>query len=779
MKEFKRDRKEYHAVGKCIPKKDSDQLLLGKPVFMDDIIPKDCLIVKLLRSPHAHAIIEEINTAAAMKVPGIVAVYTWKDVPQRRFSIAGQTFPEPSPYDRLILDQRVRSVGDAVAIVAGETEKAVDKALRVIKVKYQVLEPVLDFRKALDNPVLVHPEDNWMSHGNTGDVKRNLLHHEEDAHGDVEAVLADCEEVIEHSWRIKAAQQGYMETIRAYCEIDRYGRLHCISSTQIVFHIRRILANALGISKSMVRAEKPRIGGGFGAKQTAVCEVYPAFVTWMTKRPSKIIYSRRECQTIASPRHEMEVTVRLGAMKDGRIRAIDLYTLSNTGAYGEHGTTTVGLSGHKAIPLYTGGCEATRFSCDVVYTNVQAAGAYRGYGATQGIFALESAVNELAEKLKIDPVELRMKNIVREGMFMPAYFGETANACALDRCITHCADHFHWKEKYPVRDMGNGKVRTAGMAIAMQGSCISNVDVGSCTLKLSDDGTYNMLIGAADMGTGCDTILAQMAAEVLDCEPDQIVVFGADTDASPYDSGSYASSTTYVTGMATQNAAMELRENMMKIGAELLGCTLDEVEFDGEKVYLVDGDQSVSLTDIAVKSQVNNRIPVDVTATYSSPVSPPPYMVGMAEIELDKETGSVKILDYDAVVDCGIPVNPNLARVQTEGGIGQGIGMALYENVTYNANGKITEGDFMQYKIPTRQDVGNIHVEFETSYEPSGPFGVKSIGEIVINTPAPALAHAIYRATGVWHRTVPFTPEKILMGMLDPDWKETDYRVKD
>ena len=778
-KEFERDRTDYHAVGKCIPKKDSEQLLLGKPVFMDDIVHEDCLVVKILRSPYAHALIEDINTAAAMKVPGIVAVYTWKDVPQNRFSIAGQTFPEPSPYDRLILDRRVRSVGDAVAIVAGETEKAVDKALRVIKVKYQVLEPVLDFRKALDNPVLVHPEDNWMSHGNTGDVKKNLIHHEEDAHGDVEAVLADCEEVIEHTYRIKAAQQGYMETIRAYCEIDRYGRLHCISSTQIVFHLRRILATALGIPKSKVRAEKPRIGGGFGAKQTAVCEVYPAFVTWMTKRPSKIIYSRRECQTIASPRHEMEVTVRLGAMKDGHIRAIDLYTLSNGGAYGEHSTTTVGLSGHKAIPLYTGGCEATRFSCDVVYTNVQAAGAYRGYGATQGIFALESTVNELAEKLHMDPVELRMKNIVREGMFMPAYFGETANACALDRCIEHCADNFHWKEKYPVRDMGNGKVRASGMAIAMQGSCISNVDVGSCTLKLSDEGTYNMMIGAADMGTGCDTILAQMAAEVLDCEPDQIVVFGADTDASPYDSGSYASSTTYITGMATQNAAMELRENIMKIGAQLLESLPEEVEFDGEKVYLVNGDKSVSLADIATKSQVNNLIPVDVTATYSSPVSPPPYMVGMVEIELDKETGSVEILDYEAVVDCGIPVNPNLARVQTEGGIGQGIGMALYENVSYNANGKIAEGDFMQYKIPTRQDVGNIHVEFETSYEPSGPFGVKSIGEIVINTPAPALAHAIYRATGVWHRTVPFTPEKILMGMIDPEWKETDHRVKE
>ena len=786
-KEFNRERKDYHAVGKSIPKKDSNQLLLGKPVFTDDITPQDCLIVKLLRSPHAHAIVEEVKIDIAMKVPGMVAIYTWEDVPQERFAIAGQTFPEPSPYDRLILDRRVRSVGDPVAIVVGETERAVDKALNMIKVKYQVLEPVLDFHKAIDNPVVVHPEDNWKSSLNTGDAKRNLLHHEVDEHGDVDAVIADCDEVIEHTWHVKAAQQAYMETVRAYCEIDRYGRLHCISSTQIVFHLRRILANALCIPKSMVRAEKPRIGGGFGAKQTAVCEVYPAFVTWMTKRPSKIIYSRKECQTIASPRHEMEVTVRLGAMKDGHIRAIDLYTLSNTGAYGEHGTTTVGLSGHKSLPLYTGGCEATKFSCDVVYTNVQAAGAYRGYGATQGIFALESAVNELAEKLHMDPVEIRMKNIVREGMFMPAYFGEAANACALDRCIEHCAYNFHWKEKYPVRDMGNGKVRAAGMALAMQGSCISNVDVGSCNIKLGDGGIYNMMIGAADMGTGCDTILAQMAAEVLDCEADQIAVFGADTDASPYDSGSYASSTTYVTGMATRNAAMALRENIMKIGAQLLECDVNDVDFDGKEVFIInpddtgshnDGKTSVSLADVATKSQVNNTIPVDVTATYSSPVSPPPYMVGMVEIELDKETGAVKILDYQAVVDCGIPVNPNLARVQAEGGIGQGIGMALYENVTYNAAGKIEENDLMQYKIPTRLDVGNINVEFETSYEPTGPFGVKSIGEIVINTPAPALAHAIYRATGVWHRTVPFTPEKILMSMLDPEWKEKDLRMQ-
>ena len=777
---FDRSRKDYKHVGKSYPKKDSEQLLLGKPVFVDDYTGRgDCLVVKLLRSPHAHAIVENVRRDIAMKVPGIVGIYTWEDVPQTRFAIAGQTYPEPSPYDRLILDRHLRCVGDPVAIVAGENEKAVDKALRLIKVTYQVLEPVLDFRKALDNPVLVHPEGNWETHEPSGDAARNLIFHDDHIIGDVEGVLADCEEIVERTYRIKAAQQGYMETVRAYCEIDRYGRLHCISSTQIVFHLRRILARALEIPKSKVRAEKPRIGGGFGAKQTAVCEVYPAFVTWKTKRPSKLIYTRKECQTIASPRHEMEVTVRLGAMSDGRIRAIDLYTLSNTGAYGEHGTTTVGLSGSKALPLYTGGCEATRFHCDVVYTNVQAAGAYRGYGATQGIFALESAVNELAERLGMDPVAIRLQNMVREGMLMPAYYGETANACALDRCLIHCADNFHWQEKYPVRDMGNGKVRSAGVALAMQGSCISNCDVGSCTLKLGDEGTYNMVIGAADMGTGCDTILAQMAAEVLDCEPDQISVFGADTDSSPYDSGSYASSTTYITGMATMKAALQLRENIQKIGAQLLACQPQDLEFDGKRVYKADGSAEVALADIAAKAQVNNTIAVDTTATWSSPVSPPPYMAGMVEIELDKETGSVEILDYQAVVDCGIPVNPNLARVQAEGGIGQGIGMALYENVHYNEKGVIAENDFMQYKIPSRLDVGRINVEFETSYEPTGPFGVKSIGEIVINTPAPALAHAIYRATGQWHRTVPFTPEKILMSMEDPEWREIDRRVKD
>ena len=757
------DKPEYRSVGKSVRKKDSLQLLLGKPVYTEDIAP-DALVVKLLRSPHANAMVKTIDTSKAKKVPGVVDVYTWEDVPDQRFSNAGQTYPETSPYDRLIIDRHVRFVGDVVAIVAAENEKAAQTALSRIKVEYDVLEPVLDFRTAKDNPVLVHPEDNWhMLCDLGGDNTRNLVGTTSDAGGDIEAVLADCDVVLERTYHTKAYNQAMMETFRTFTQLDRYGRLHVISSTQIVYHVRRILSHALGIPKSRIRVEKPRIGGGFGAKQTAVCEVYPAFVTMKTGRPALCVFSRKESQTCGSPRHEMEVKVRLGANNDGRIRALGVTTLSNSGAYGEHGWATVGLTGHKSIPLYTGSLEAFKFDANVVYTNMQPSGAYRGFGATQGQFAVETAVNELAAKLGRDPVELREQNMVREGMAMPAYFGEVANACALDRCMQHCSDMFGWKEKFPVRDMGNGKVRAAGVAMSMQGSGISGIDVGSVTVKLNDDGGYMLLIAAADMGTGCDTILAQMVAEHMECPVDAVSVFGADTDASPYDSGSYASSTTYVTGMAVEKACTQLKERLCAIAAEELGCDAAELRFEGGCVRHEATGRTVSLPEIAAKSQCNCCLAPEATAQHSSPVSPPPYMVGMVEIELDRETGVVEVLDYAAVVDCGIPINPALARIQVEGGIVQGIGHTLMEDVTRTSKGAIRESSLFTYRLPTRLDTGRINVEFEHSYEPTGPFGAKSIGEIVINTPGPALAQAIYRATGVWHRELPILPEHILL----------------
>lgn len=759
---------ELKQVNKPIRKKDAMNLLLGKPVYVDDVTPHDCLIVKLVHSPHANALIESIDTEAAKAVDTIEAVYTYKDVPQKRFTMAGQTYPEPSPYDRLILDQRVRFVGDPVAIVAGYDEKKVDEALKLIKVKYQVEEAVLDFRTAKDNPILVHPEDNWKALCPVGaDNKRNLVASADETHGDLEEVFKSCDHVIERTYHVPAVNQAMMETFRTYCEIDTYGRLHVISSTQIVFHARRILANALDIPKSQIRVEKPRIGGGFGAKQSLVTEIYPAFVTWMTKKPSKLIYTRTESQIAGSPRHEMEVTTKVGAMNDGTIRAIDVYTLSNSGAFGEHGPTTVGLSGHKSIPLYTNNLEAFRFHYDVVYTNRLSSGAYRGYGATQGIYALETCVNELADILHMDPVEIREKNMVRQGQKMDAYYGEIADSCALDKCMERAKKEFDWENRKTPTVMPDGRIKAAGVAMAMQGSGISGVDVGSATLKLNDDGSYMLSIGAADMGTGCDTILAQMAAECMDCSVDDIAVFGADTDASPYDSGSYASSTTYITGKAVEKACADLKKKICEIAAQMMNCEKEDVAFESSRVRCISTGQTVSLSEIAYKTQLASNSNAEATASHFSPVSPPPYMVGMAEIELDKLTGEVKVLDFMAVVDCGIPINPALARIQAEGGIVQGIGHTLMENVTYDKSGRPIESTFMQYKIPTRLDMGKLKVEFEHSYEPTGPFGAKSIGEIVINTPAPAIAHAIYRATGVWHRELPITPEQIAMSIAE------------
>ena len=752
-------------VNQPVRKKDAMQLVTGQPVYMDDVIPQDCLIVKLLRSPHANAIVQEIDTSRALLVPGIEAIYTWKDVDQqgRRYTQAGQTYPEPSPYDRLVIDRHVRFAGDVVAILAGKDEKCVDKAMKLIKVRYEVLPAVLDYHTALDNPVLVHPEENWESLAPVGaDNKRNLCAHDESGAGDIEAVLAGCDVVIDHTYHTRACQQAMMETFRTYCSIDAYGRLNVLSSTQIVFHCRRILANALHIPKSMIRVAKPRIGGGFGAKQTSVCEVYPAFVTWKTKKPSKIIFSRYESQIASTPRHEMELHVRLGATKDGIVRGIDLYTLSNTGAYGEHGPTTVGLSGHKSIPLY-GKAEAFRFVSDVVYTNHMSAGAYRGYGATQGLFAVESAVNELADKLGIDPFVIRQRNIVHEGDVMPAYYGQVNTSCALDRCLQAVHDNIGWDEKYPVRDMGNGKVRAVGMGMAMQGSGITSVDVGSASLKINDDGFYTLSIGAADMGTGCDTILAQIAAEVLECPLDNVTVLGADTDSSPYDSGSYASSTTYVTGKAVEQCAEQLKQKICQVGAGLLGLDERAVVFAGDAVTSEDGTQRATLAQIAAASQCGSNTALEAVVTHSSEISPPPFMVGAAEVEVDLETGEAQVIRYEAAVDCGTPVNPNLARVQAEGGILQGIGMALTENVTYDDRGMPQENSLMQYKIPARNDIGHIHVVFESSYEGTGPFGAKSIGEVVINTPLPAAADAIYHATHKRFYELPITREQIAL----------------
>ena len=756
-----------NSVGKGVIKKDAMALVTGQPVYCDDLAPKDCLIVKLLRSPHAYAKIKSIDTSIAKRIPGIEAVYTYEDVPTSRFTLAGQSYPEPSPYDRRILENVVRYVGDEVAIVAGANEDCVDRALKAIKVDYEVLEPLLDFEKSIDNTIVVHEEDDYKCLCEIGnDVKRNIVSSGESVVGDVDAVLKECDVVLERDYHTKANAQAMMETMRSYCYIDTYGRLNCVSSTQIPFHVRRILSNALEIPKSKINVIKPRIGGGFGAKQTACCEIFTAFVTWQLKKPSKIVYTREETFAASNSRHEMKMHVRIGAKKDGTIEAIDLYTLSNQGAYGEHGPTTIGLAGHKSLPLYNH-VKASRFTYDVVYTNTMRAGAYRGYGATQGQFAVESIINELADELNMDPCEIRFKNMTRENEVLSQYYNEELNACALDRCLEKAMEMIDYKNKPLRRDMGDF-VRGLGVSLSMQGSGISGLDVGSVEIKLQDDGFYTLSIGATDMGTGCDTILAQMVAECMDCDVDQVVTSSLDTDHAPYDTGSYASSTTYVTGMAVVKACEKLRNSILEAAAGFFNVDKAEIEFDGKKINTLDHTHEMSLADFA-DTCFNGGIAKALIASDShmSPTSPPPFMVGIAEVDVDKLTGEIKVHDYVSVVDCGTVINPNLARVQAEGGIVQGIGMALSEDITYSNEGKMRNRNFLQYKLPTRVDVPSVRVEFESSYEDNGPFGAKSIGEVVINTPTSAIASAVKHATGVQVRTLPITAEKVLLGKED------------
>lgn len=751
-------------IGENIKKIDAMSITTGKPVYTDDLAMKDALVVKLLRSPHSFAKILDIDIERALKVPGVECILTYKDVPKERFTLAGQSYPEPSPYDRLILDEIVRYVGDEVAIIAAKDERTALKAMDLIKVKYEVYEPVLDFEKAEGHKSIVHEEEVKCNFDIGMEKEKNIASKEYVEYGNVEEELKKCDYVLEETYYTQAQAHCMMETYRAFNYMDHMGRLVVVSSTQIPFHVKRHLSRALQIPGSKIRVIKPRIGGGFGGKQTACVEIFTAIVTLKTGKPAKLVYDRKETFQCSTSRHGMRFKVRLGADKEGYIKAIDIEGLSDTGAYGEHCSTVFGVVGEKTIPLYNK-INAGRYHGKVVYTNKVPAGAFRGYGATQGCFAIECAVNELAEKLNMDPIEIRLKNLCKEGEMTYPY-NKIMTSSTLHKCIEKGKELIKWDEKYPFVDMGNNKVRSVGMAVTMQGSGIAGIDTSSSEIRLSDSGEYILFIGSTDMGTGSDTILAQMVAEVLETTVDNIVVVSSDTDVAPYDPGSYASSTTYVTGMAVIKAAENLKSKIISKAAEVLEVNVEDIDFSGDKVITNSG-KTMYLKNLAEILTVGPRTEhLTGIGSHGSEVSPPPFIAGFVEIELDKETGKIDIIDYVAVVDCGTVINPNLARVQVEGGIVQGIGLALYEEVHYNPKGKLDTNTFMQYKIPNRKDVGNIIVDFVPSFEKTGPFGAKSVGEVVVNTPSPAIAHAVYNGAKINIRNLPITGEKVFMAML-------------
>ncbi|MFA5140536.1 MAG: molybdopterin cofactor-binding domain-containing protein [Elusimicrobiota bacterium] len=763
--------RNFRIVNKSVPKRDALSLALGKPMFVADLAPENVLCAKVLWSPHAHARIKSMDISAAENIPGVEAVLYHGNVPRVPHTTAGQGYPEPSAYDTFMFDSKVRYIGDRVAAVAARTPEIAEQALAAILVEYEPLEPVLSMDEALREgaPVIHDEPEAHILIPVPYEPKRNIAAKVGMDHGDLEKGLKGADFSFDRTFETQYAQHTPMEPHVALAYLDAEGRLVIVTSTQVPFHARRIAAQSIDIPVRRVRVIKPRIGGGFGAKQEVLLEDLVGMLALKAKKPVMLEYTRAEEFVSARTRHPMRVRLRTGVMKDGRITAVGMDVISNTGAYGSHGLTVVCNTGSKVLPLYK--AENIHFQGTAVYTNLPVAGAYRGYGATQGYFGMEILVDEMAEAIGMDPLEFRLRNHIRKGEGSPVFqaLGEgkegveqKIDSCELDRCIKLGAKEIGWRRRKD-HTKKKGRLRTGiGMAALMQGSSVPEIDMGAASIKMNDDGSFNLLMGATDLGTGSDTILAQIAAEALGTDMEHMLVYSSDTDLTPFDVGAYASSTTYLTGTAVQKAALKVRKQIIEVAAEMLGKPPSEFDIIDSKVVAKDGSKSLSFKDVALRSlYATNQFQIMDTASHITHKSPPPFSAHFAEVEVDTFTGRVRVLRYVAAVDCGTAINPALCEGQTEGGVMNGISYALTEEYLFSKTGKMLNPSLLDYRIFSMRDKPEMKTILVPSYEKTGPYGAKSVSEICINGPAPAIANAIYNAVGVRLRTLPLTPEKV------------------
>lgn len=773
-------------VGHSEKKIDSLSLSCGRSEFTDDIKLPEMLDVKFLWSPHAHARIKKIDIAAAEKLPGVACVLCYKNVPRVPHTTAGQGFPEPSPYDAFMFDNKVRYVGDRVAAVAADNAEIAAKALSLIKVEYEVLPAIFDPRDALKEgaPVIHDEPDASMPIPVFFDPKRNYCAHTLVRIGDAKKGFEESDFISENEYETHYATHCPIEPHTSIAYIDAMNRLVIRTSTQVPYHVRRIVAQCLQIPEGKIRVIKPRIGGGFGGKQEILLEDVAGMVAWRTKRPARIFLSRSEEFISARTRHPQVINLKMGIKKDGSMSAIDMDCLMNTGAYGSHCLTVLCNTGSKTLPLYK--CVNVNFEGKTVYTNLPVGGAYRGYGATQGYFAFGCIIEELCEKAGIDPVDFYLKNHIQAGEGSPVFeaLGEgrqgvemKLDTCSLDECIKIGAEAIGWREKraaakkFREESLAGKKSserfkRGVGMVCLMQGSSIPEIDMAAAMIKMNDDGSFNLLVGATDIGTGSDTILGQIAAEALFVPLEKIIVYSSDTDFTPFDTGAYASSTTYLSGNAVKKAGEVVRSQIIKVAAEMLKVPESDLCVADGVVYLPDSTKKVTYSEICKYALYGqNQFQIGTMQSHVSHKSPPPFSAHFAEVLVDEDTGKVKVVNYVSTIDCGTAINPTLAEGQNDGAILNGISYAITERYIFSETGKMQNPNFDYYKIFSTDDDPNIKTILISSYEPTGPFGAKSVSEIGINGPMPAIANAITNACGIYPRKAPFTPDYIL-GLL-------------
>ncbi|MCK6539549.1 MAG: molybdopterin-dependent oxidoreductase [Anaerolineales bacterium] len=803
----------YQTVGKPEKKVDAVKLVQGKPAFTADMDMRGMLHARVLRSPHAHALIKKIDTSKAKALQGVAAVLTWQDIPRVVYSTAGQSDPIPGPLDSFSLDKKVRFVGDRVAMVAAETPEIAEKALTLIDVEYEILPAILDSRDAMKpDAVRIHDEPEYVNFADSNPEK-NLAAHIRIDIGDVEKGFKEADEIFEAEYEVPKVQQAHIEPHVAITYWDEDDRLVIRTSTQVPFHVRRQLAPVLGLPVKRIRVIKPRIGGGFGGKQEVLMEDVPAHLTIATKRPVIYEYTREEEFIGARSRHPMRIRMKTGVKRDGTITANSMYALSDTGAYGCHALTVTGNTGHKAMALYVGDGEYRkspniRFYADVVYTNTPPAGAYRGYGVPQGYWPLDRHMEKIARAMGFDPIEFRLKNAIRPGEYHPFSTAwnegreprpEIIHTVGLEQCVVQGKAAIGWDQKFgndewrntgskvesqksdvtfdPSTGSGQAlrpstKRKGIGVAMVMQGTAIPYLDMGGASIKMNDDGSFNLLVGATDLGTGSDTVIAQMVAEVLGVPLEDIITYSSDTDFTPFDKGAYASSTTYISGTAAVRAAKICAERIKIRAARLLGLSDHEnIRLSDRKAIAPDG-RSASFTEIALNSlHKENQEQIMGVASYVSPVSPPPFAAQFAEVTVDVETGMVTVDKLVMAVDSGVIVNPLTASGQIEGGMTQALGYAVCEEMRYDEKGNAIERDLDRYHIFRADEMPALETIFVETFEPSHPFGVKAVAEIPMDGVAPAVGNAIFDAVGINVDEIPATPERV--------WRALQGKIRD
>jgi len=763
------DMKPLQVVGQPVRKVDGVKLATGRPVFTDDVKLERMLYGALLTSPHAHARIKRIDASRARALPGVHAVLTYEDIPRVKYASGGQSYPQPPPYDQVVLDNKVRHVGDRVAVVAAETLELARQALRLIEVEYEVLSHVLDPVEAMqDGAPVIHDEPDTEGIYN---AQRNIVHHIDAEGGDAEVQWAKADHIFEGEYRTSQQQQAHIEPHVCITYWDEDGRLVVRTSTQVPFHIRRMLAPLIGLPVKRIRVIKPRIGGGFGNKQEMILEDLCAHLTLATGRPVRMEYTRQQEFTSSRSRHPQIMRYKIGVTNEGEVVATELYLIGDTCAYGTHGLTVQMVGGQKGLTLYN--APYSKFVCDVVYTNKPTPGAYRGYGAMQCFFGIETLMSEIADQMGWDVVEFKRKNWIKQGeeLLLAKALGEgregfkqVIRSSGLGQCVQVGLEAMDWYKKRGKMNAGpdNPIRRGIGMAVVLHGSGIAGLDMGAATIKINDDGSFNPLVGATDLGTGSDTILAQMAAEELGVPVEDIIVYSSDTDFTPFDKGAYASSTTYISGGAVRKAALQVAEQIKEHTALMLGLESAEgLALRDRKILAPDG-RSITLEEVALSSlHQQNQHQIIASASNMSYESPPPFGVQFVELAVDTETGQVTVERVLMVVDAGRVVNPITASGQVEGGLAQAVGFAHCEEMAYDERGHVVNPRFGAYHIYKSNEMPKLETIFVQTDEPTGPFGAKSIAEIPMDGIAPAMADAIHDATGVWIREVPFMPERV------------------